>query len=149
MARRGAAARDVDAVLRFASRHDLSMAQADRARRTVVFAGSIGQVNDAFGVELKEFRYGEGVYRGHLGAILLPPDVYDSVEAVLGLDNRPHAKAHFRLRPPAEHTQPSYTPRDVAALYGFPDGDGARECVAFIEIGGGYRLPRPPPYPPN
>jgi kumamolisin len=136
----GAAARDVDAVLRFARRHDLAVVQADRVRRTIVLEGTIGQANDAFGVELLEFRHDGGSYRGHLGAILLPQDVYDSIEAVLGLDNRPHARAHFRLRPPTEHYRPSYTPRDVATLYGFPDGDGARECVALIELGGGYQL---------
>jgi kumamolisin len=137
----GAAARDVDAVLRFARHYGLSVEQVDRARRTLVIAGSIGQFNEAFGIELKQFRHDGGAYRGHMGAILLPQDVYEAIEAVLGLDNRPHARAHFRLRPPAGHMQPSYTPRDVATLYGFPDGDGARECVALIELGGGYRLP--------
>ena len=136
----GAAIRDFDAVIRFARRHDLSVVVADRARRTVVLAGAVGQVNDAFGVELKEFRHDGGTYRSHMGAILLPQDVYDSIEAVLGLDNRPHAQPHFRLRRPGGHDRPSYTPRELASLYGFPDGDGAGECVGFIELGGGYRL---------
>jgi kumamolisin len=32
----------------------------------------------------------------------------------------------------------SYTPLQVAALYGFPSGAGAGECVALIELGGGF-----------
>ena len=33
----------------------------------------------------------------------------------------------------------SYTPPQVAALYDFPTGvDGTGECIALIELGGGY-----------
>ena len=34
----------------------------------------------------------------------------------------------------------SYSPLQVAAAYGFPDGTGAGECVAIIELGGGERM---------
>ena len=33
----------------------------------------------------------------------------------------------------------SYTPLELAALYNFPAGDGKGECIAIIELGGGYR----------
>ena len=33
----------------------------------------------------------------------------------------------------------SYAPPQVAALYDFPEGAGAGECVALIELGGGYK----------
>jgi kumamolisin len=57
---------------------------------------------------------------------------------VLGLDSRPQAAAHFRVRPAAS-TDTSYTPTQVAALYGFPAATGAGQCVALIELGGGFR----------
>jgi kumamolisin len=60
------------------------------------------------------------------------------VEAVLGLDNRPQARTHFRIRP-ASSSATSFSPVQIAALYGFPAGSGEGECVALIELGGGYR----------
>ncbi|MGC1223239.1 MAG: S53 family peptidase, partial [Candidatus Sulfotelmatobacter sp.] len=66
------------------------------------------------------------------------------VEGVFGLDNRPQAKPHFRRRQGrggvrAAAVSLSYTPIQVAALYSFPTGvDGAGECIALIELGGGY-----------
>lgn len=136
----GASLRDIDAVTDFARTHGLTIMQVDRARRTMKLAGSIESANAAFGVELREFQHPGGRYRGHVGGILLPTTVIGSVEAVLGLDDRPHARPHFRLRPPREQTRPSYSPTEVAALYGFPDGDGCGECVAILELGGGYHL---------
>jgi kumamolisin len=63
------------------------------------------------------------------------------VEAVLGLDNRPQARPHFRIRPPfvpSRGQQASFTPPQLAALYQFPQGDGGGQCVGIIELGGGY-----------
>jgi kumamolisin len=61
------------------------------------------------------------------------------VIAVLGLDNRPVAKPHFRKKKnPAAST--TFTPPQVAALYQFPTGlTGTGQTVAIIELGGGYR----------
>jgi kumamolisin len=33
----------------------------------------------------------------------------------------------------------TFTPTQLAALYGFPAGSGQGECIAIIELGGGYR----------
>jgi kumamolisin len=57
---------------------------------------------------------------------------------VLGLDSRPQAEAHFRVRPAAS-TATSFTPPQVASLYGFPASTGLGQCVALIELGGGFR----------
>ena len=54
------------------------------------------------------------------------------VEAVLGLDNRPVAKPHFRARPSPGNVRwhadaggaTSFTPLQIAALYDFPPGTG-------------------------
>ncbi len=67
------------------------------------------------------------------------------VEGVFGLDNRPQAKPHFRRRHGrggvrAAAASLSYTPIQVAVLYNFPTGvNGAGECIALIELGGGYK----------
>jgi kumamolisin len=86
-----------------------------------------------------------GTYRGRTGGIYLPAEWDGVVEAILGLDNRPQARPHFRTRPPLGNivrhaaTPMSFTPPQVAALYGYPAGEGAGQCVALIELGGGYR----------
>ena len=72
------------------------------------------------------------------GSVHLPKELQGIVEAVLGLDNRPEAAPHCRMRSPGETTvrrqrltngrQPrhrlAFTPLQVAALYDFPAGTG-------------------------
>ena len=84
-------------------------------------------------------------YRARTGAIQVPAALVGSIEAVLGLDNRPHVKPHFRLHganaPKAKAPKSiSYTPRQVAQLYQFPlDVDGTGQGIGILELGGGYR----------
>jgi kumamolisin len=64
---------------------------------------------------------------------------------VFGIDDRPVAIPHFQLRKIASGIQPrpaggSFTPPELAKLYNFPTGlDGSGQCIAIIELGGGYR----------
>jgi len=121
--------------------------QEDAARRTVVLSGTVAQVNEAFGVDLQQFEHAGGSYRGRTGPISVPEELHGVVEAVLGLDNRPQARPHFRARPPHGNVQwraeaaasTSFTPTALASLYDFPPGTGAGECIGIIELGGGYR----------
>jgi kumamolisin len=127
---------DLAAVRAFATASGLSVVQEHAARRTVVLSGTVEQFNAAFTVQLHQYSHPEGTYRGRTGAIELPAALDGVVEAVLGLDNRPVAKPHFRLRAAAAV---SYAPTQVASLYQFPPGSGEGQCVAIIELGGGYR----------
>jgi kumamolisin len=143
----GARQADIDAVKKFATAHGLATVEADQARRVVVLSGTVSAFNEAFGVDLQQFEHDGGSYRGRTGPVHLPDELADSVEAVLGLDNRPAARPHFRSRPAPGNvhwhanagTATSFTPSGLAALYGFPAGQGQGECVAIIELGGGYR----------
>ena len=134
----GAAAADLDAVRRFAASHKLTVVQEDAARRTLILSGTVAQFSAAFAVELYQYVHDHGSYRGRIGFVHVPAELENVIEAVLGLDNRPQAQPHFRLRPAAS-TSASFTPLEVAALYGFPGGTGEGECVGLIELGGGYR----------
>jgi kumamolisin len=139
----GARDTDITAVKNFAKAHHLTVVSADSARRSVVLSGSVTDFNAAFGVALQQYDHPGGSYRGRTGTLNLPDDLQDVVQAVLGLDNRPQAQAHFRrTRPDAADNggaPTSYTPLQVAALYGFPAGDGAGQSIGIIELGGGYR----------
>jgi kumamolisin len=137
--RHGAEPADLAAVRAFAAAHGLAVEQEDAARRTVVLSGTAAQFCAAFGVQLRQMSHAGRSYRGRTGPILLPADLADIVEAVLGLDSRPQASAHFRVRRPAA-SGVSYTPIQVASAYGFPSGTGQGQCVALIELGGGFRL---------
>jgi len=140
----GADAASIARVEAFAGQHKLAVKEESSARRTVILSGTVAAMNDAFGVELKEYDHPTGKYRGRTGSIHLPAELHDVVEGVFGLDNRPQAKPHFRRRREragarAAAINLSYTPVQVAALYDFPTGvDGTGECIALIELGGGY-----------
>lgn len=137
--RHGADAPDLASVRAFAAASGLAVIQEHAARRTVVLSGTVAQFSAAFHVQLQQMAHAGVSYRGRTGAILLPAELDGIVEAVLGLDNRPQASAHFRIRQPAVSGAVSYTPVQVAAAYDFPSGTGHGQCVALIELGGGFR----------
>jgi kumamolisin len=145
--RHGASRADLDAVREFAEAHGLAIVQEHAGRRTLVLAGTVAQFNDAFDVELHHCSHPGGTYRGRTGPVHVPAELSGLIEAVLGLDNRPQAEAHFRMKTshagrrsrPARAGATSFTPVQLAAIYDFPKGDGAGECIALIELGGGYR----------
>ncbi|MGH8303925.1 MAG: S53 family peptidase, partial [Steroidobacteraceae bacterium] len=145
--RHGASRADLDAVRDFAEAHGLAVVQEHAGRRTAVLSGTVAQFNDAFAIELQHYSHPGGTYRGRTGPVHIPEELDGVIEAVLGLDNRPQARAHFRMKSrgsrrrsrPARAGAASFTPLQLAALYDFPPGDGQGECIALIELGGGYR----------
>jgi kumamolisin len=106
-------------------------------RRTVQLTGTATQMQQAFGVTLNQRTIDGCDHRVREGGIHLPQSLIPVVEAVLGLDNRPQAKAHFR---PAATMSTSYTPVQVAQAYQFPTtASGAGQTIGILELGGGYR----------
>ena len=96
--RHGADPESIARVETFARQYKLTVKEKSAARRTVILSGTVTAVNEAFGVELKEYDQPSGRYRGRTGVIHLPAELHDVVEGVFGLDNRPQAKPHFRRR---------------------------------------------------
>jgi kumamolisin len=143
----GAELADVAAVNAFAAQQGLSVVREHAGSATVTLSGTVSQFNAAFGVELQQYEHAAGTYRGHTGGKYVPDELNGIVEAVLGLDNRPIAKPHFRSRKPhgnvnwhaASSTSISYTPTAVAQAYNYPPGNGQGQSIALIELGGGYR----------
>jgi kumamolisin len=143
----GASRADLDSVRDFAEAHGLAVVQEHAARCAVVLSGTVAQFNDAFGIQLQHCSHPTGTYRGRTGPVYIPAELDGVIEAVLGLDNRPQARAHFRMKSsktgrrsrPAQAAATSFTPVQLAALYDFPQGDGKGECIGLIELGGGYQ----------
>jgi kumamolisin len=137
----GASSSDINAVSKFAESHGLRVVEASSSKRSVILSGTYSQFREAFGVELKKFRHPENrdiTYRGRTGPIYVPSNLSQIIVAVLGLDNRPQARAHKRpVRPRVSGTS-SYTPPQLAGIYSFPTGlDGTGQCIGIIELGGG------------
>jgi kumamolisin len=134
--------------------------------RAVKLTGSLAAMEKAFGVTLVHQTLDGTTYRVREGSITLPSELVGPVVAVLGLDNRPQAQAHFRvfgqtgdvsakaaqaggfakphfgnsIQPHAGSANISYTPPQVAALYQFPpNGSAAGQTIGIIELGGGYK----------
>ncbi len=153
----------VKLVRAFAKEYGLTVAPDSPGpeRRTIKLNGSAAAMQRAFGVTLSHNAHDGATYRTRDGSIMLPAELIGSVEAVLGLDNRPQAKPHFRIQgqagnrtanaaqaggfarphiaaPNAVNT--SYTPVQVGALYQFPTGaTAAGQTIGIVELGGGYK----------
>lgn len=140
----GASAADLKKIRAFAKQFGLKVSSEDRARRIVMLGGTVQAFNSAFGVDLHRYQHPSGTYRCRTGTLTIPAELESIIEGVFGLDNRPQAKSHFRLhkkKPKAPQQAPavSYSPLQVAQAYSFPTGvTGAGQCIAVIELGGGY-----------
>jgi kumamolisin len=121
-----------------ARRFGLKVVHADAGAHVVKLRGTYAQAMAAFQPE-EIGRYEDGAggsYVARSGHIVVPDEIAGDVVAVMGLDQRPVAKPHFRA---AAATAASYTPLQVAARYQFPAGvDGTGQTIGFIELGGGY-----------
>ncbi len=164
-ANHGTDSADVDQVREFAAKNGLTVENVNPAMGMMTLSGCAAACNKAFGVTLENYLHPDFSYRGHTGPVHVPDYLKDIVTAVLGLDNRPQAKPHFRIYEesvvhgngdlrstaqaplesdtselnPAQAAQMSYTPTQVAELYNFPSNvNCSDQCVAIIELGGGY-----------
>jgi kumamolisin len=141
----GAAPADLKKVEAFAGQNGLAVVEKSAGRRSVVLSGTVAAFSAAFGVRLETYEHPNGTYRGRTGPVQVPTQLKDIVEGVFGLDNRPQAKPHLRIRGSQGNVQwhaggHSFTPVQLARLYHFPTGvKGAGQCIGIIELGGGYR----------
>lgn len=142
----GAEPEQVARVHTFAEENQLQVVPSkDEIRRhTVTLVGTTANMEKAFSVTLNDYHHPKGNYRGRTGTVSLPTDLADVVQGVFGLDNRPQAKPHYRLRglggaSDAAAASVSYSPVQVAQLYNFPTGvTGTGQTIGIIELGGGF-----------
>lgn len=88
---RGAEANDVARVEQFANAHHLTVIHVDRAARAISVEGSLKNLEQAFGVELRKYERAGHTFRARSGPIQLPYEIASAVDGVLGLDTRPAA----------------------------------------------------------
>ncbi len=138
----GADPADAQAVEQFAHHNHLSVVGTSLEKRRVVLRGNVKHLSKAFGVKLMICRNSQtsSTFRGRTGPLTIPEELKDIVVAVLGLDDRQAAFAHFRIRSAAAAgTAGTFTAADLKNLYNFPQGvDGTGQTIGIIELGGGY-----------
>jgi len=145
----GADPADLKKVEDFARDHGLAVVETSAARRSVFLAGTAAAFSAAFGISIEHYENDGVSYRGRSGALNVPADLAPIIEGVFGIDDRPVARPHFQRAPAAPTAGGtaiaraggrSYTPAEVGRLYRFPsDADGGGQCIALIELDGGYR----------
>ena len=134
---------DFNRLRKFAHDHGLSVDESASSlpRRTMVMRGTTKAIEAAFGVELHDYERDGHRFHGFTGAISVPAEHADAVETVMGLDCRPIAKPHHRVRDKKKKPKPdpSYSPVQIAGFYNFPTGvNGSGQTIGIIELGGGY-----------
>lgn len=123
----------------FIAAHGLEHVATDMDRRTVKMAGTPEALNKAFGVTLQTYAKNGETFVAPDSAPVLPQGAI----AVLGLDNRPVAKSYAKVRAPGsllpDQGESSFSPVQLGEIYAFPPNtDGAGQCIAIIELGGGF-----------
>ena len=147
----GATTQAMDQVRTLAARHGLTLVHEDRAARRVWLRGTAQQLEQTFGIDLQDYEHTAPPAAGHYfhaftGKLSVPEPEAAVIETVLGLDTRPIARPHIRwlsqivnLNPNA--AQSSFTPPQVAKAYDYPTSvNGQGQCIALIELGGGYQI---------
>ncbi len=136
----GASPEDIQLVEEFACASHLNVVEASIEKRSVALMGTLSQLSKAFGAKLKSYQYKghKDKFRARTGILQIPAELKGVVIAILGLDSRQAANAHFRLVT-GRAASATFTPPQVAALYNFPTGvTGAGQTVGIVELGGGY-----------
>ena len=94
----GADPADIAKVEAFATEYGLRVTNSNASQRTVTLLGTAPAYSKTFGVDLKMYKSGDVAYRGREGDILIPENLQGIITSVTGLDNRPFARPHFRIR---------------------------------------------------
>lgn len=139
----GASPEDVELVRSTLEGLGLTIDEVDAGARRVRVSGPVQTVARCFGTDLAQSTPEDAgddapTYRQRTGGLSIPAALAGVVTAVLGLDDRPQARAQFRYVPAAA-VNTSYTPPQLGTVYAFPEGtDGSGQTIAIIELGGGY-----------
>jgi len=139
-ARFGAAPADVAVAAAWLARHGLAVDGVSRARDSLRFSGSVGQVEAALGTELHTYRHGDRTDFAPSTEPSIPAALSPLVGSVRGLTSarpRPHLR---QARPQFTSGQTSshfLTPADVAVIYdidaAYQDGvDGTGQEIAVV-----------------
>lgn len=158
LARYSIDASDLNVVRDFAQRYRLRVTEINPASRTVTLSGDGGEMEQAFGVQLKWYNYEKRVCCAPDGPITVPQALSGIVQCVFGLDTLPlslglrqlhgfaplmEREVHLEKSSLARaQAQPwtSYRPDEFARLYDFPaEYEGRNVCLGVLVLYGSYK----------
>ena len=137
----GATDADLDAVANFATAHSLTVEHRYRSGANLILTGTAGAFNSAFSISLNQVVTTDRTYHTYDGELVIPLELKDIVEQVLGLDTSvvfTHCATPYDPNAVGSPSSVPLTPQQVATAYNFPANNGAGTCVAIIELAGGY-----------
>ena len=164
----GADPADLDKIAAWAQANKLKVLDRNPSKRRVLVEGTIGGISHAFNLQLNEYEHPKtGRFRGRVGEIHVPPDLFGIVQGVFGLDTRPVGRSRrrrgnfqpvdfARLQPqakrrdkglgkstPANPFPGTFFPGDLAGLYNYPDTlTGNGQNIAIFAFNGDGPDPR-------
>lgn len=139
----GASPADVELATSTMTRLGAQVTEVDAASRRIRITGQVGLLCTIFGTRLEPVSsvapdQQTVAHRHRTGGLSIPAALEGVVVAVLGLDDRPTARAQFHFAPAAAGSV-SYTPLELGRVYNFPAGtDGTGQVIAILELGGGF-----------
>lgn len=126
---------DVERITSALERHGVDVLEVHEPSRRIRVEGSVATLSALFGTSLHAGQ-APGQTRAREGSLSIPTDL-DGVVAVLGLDDRDVASTRHVVAPAAARAT-SFTPLQLAEIYGLPQADGHGQTIAIIELGGGF-----------
>lgn len=136
----GARPEDVGAVTKVLEDQGITILQTHAPSRRIRIEGTAATLSALFGTTLHRVTRDDGEQHTRMrsGGLSLPAELAHVVTAVLGLDDRAQARSRSVFADPQAVTT-SYTPLDLAEIYGMPAAaDGTGQTIAIIELGGGF-----------
>lgn len=139
----GADAGDLELVTATLTGLGVDIVSVDAASRRLRVSATAATMAAVFGAQLEAVNSvspagSEVQHRHRTGGLMVPAVLDGVVTAVLGLDDRPQARAEFRIAA-ANAVSVSYTPLQLAQIYKFPPATtGKGQTIAIIELGGGF-----------
>lgn len=94
----GATQESLDALTKFASQHNLTIAESDLRSGKVLLTGKTDDFQNAFNVRLNQYQTDSGTVSGHSGAVSFPKELAPHVRAVLGIDERPVSAPSLKVQ---------------------------------------------------
>jgi len=127
--------------------NDLTVVESHPGMAVVKVSGTFEQFNTLFGIALKFSSTEDGhQYQSYDGSVVVPEEIDDVVDSILGFDQEPIFKPHITalsdfdleihsdVSPQVYPTKSAVRPQQVATAYGLPAGDGYGGCVGIIEL---------------
>jgi len=127
----------------FARAHRLVVLRDDPATASLEVAGTVADVNQAFGVGLLDYTQAQlGDFHARTQEVSVPAELDGDITGVFGLNNhavlarRPRLATAIQASLP-QARRPWFVPGELAQVYNFPQADASGQCIALLEFGGG------------